>query len=251
MTSLTLSAASTSVAAATASLSSWLGGGGGGARDVVLDVTAAPLDVVMTHVAALYGAASAHDIATNLNVLLRVSDDGQPPAQLRAAHLTPQLGFSVHDHVAMGGTFDRLHAGHKVLLTRSLLHAGARLRVGIAGPALLGKKKHAEHLQPFDARRQAVAAFLAAQRSDLAYDLVELTEPTGGTTTIAGVSAMVVSPETLPAVAAINAARAENGLAPLAPLAIDFVGGDDDASRVSSTKLRQLAADRAAAASSS
>ena len=218
---------------------------------VVLDVTGATADTVLDHVTQMYNAAAAVSIATQVNVLLQVrrgsggggdaasTEGGEVPLEpLRAADLTPELGYELFDHVAMGGTFDRLHVGHKVLLTYSVLHTRHRLRIGVTGEELLKKKQHAELLQPFAVRRHNVEQFVRSLRDDLVYDVVELTEPSGGTTTIPDVSGMVVSPETLPSVEAINVQRVANGLAPVKPVLINYIG-PHGSERVSSTALRE------------
>jgi phosphopantetheine adenylyltransferase len=215
------------------------------APSVTLDVTAAPKSSVLEHVATLYNEAAAFDIATQLSILLRAHGakyvterpadvDLQP---IVAAHLAEELGYDLDEYVAMGGTFDRLHAGHKVLLTYSILHARTRLRIGVTGEALLVKKKNKELLQPFDVRQSTVEHFVRSIRQDLEYEVVELTEPSGGTNEIAGVTGMVVSPETLPAVASINEERAKRGLQPMRPITIEYVGPQGN--RVSSTQLRE------------
>jgi phosphopantetheine adenylyltransferase len=208
---------------------------------VVLDISGAPAEAVLDHVTCLYNAAAHVAIYSQVNVLLRAKDiataDGVL-APIKCSDLTEELGYDLHDHVAMGGTFDRLHVGHKVLLTYSVLHTRHRLRIGVTGAELLKKKRHAELLQPFEERRRNVEAFVRSLRTDIEYDVVELTEPTGGTTTIADVTAMVVSPETLSTIDSINAARAANDLDEVAAIVINYIGPDGD-ERVSSTALRE------------
>ena len=215
--------------------------GGKGSTDVLLDISGCSnMSSVMDQVKSLYDVAGAANIATQVNVLLRKGDSDSP---LTAADLpsAAEGGFKLHRHVAMGGTFDHLHPGHKLLLTTSAFHTAERLRVGITGDELLKNKKFKEMLQPFDVRAETVKGFLQRLRSDVIFDIVELTEPTGGTTTIGDVTAMVCSPETLPAITSINEARARNGFAPVEPISIEFVGGDAT-TRISSTALREKAA---------
>ena len=146
----------------------------------------------------------------------------------------------IHEYVALGGTFDRLHPGHKMLLTQAALATSKKLRVGITGPKLLKNKKNAEMLQSFEVRCQAASDFLKLLRPDLTLEVVELEEKSGGTNAIAEVNAMVVSPETLPSLESINAERREKGFKDMAAIVIDFVGGESNATRLSSSKLREM-----------
>lgn len=76
-----------------------------------------------------------------------------------------------HTSVAVGGTFDHLHTGHKLLLTATALLAEpkgsprnpsqmVRLTVGISGDDLLTTKRFAEEMESWDERQQKVADFL-------------------------------------------------------------------------------------------
>lgn len=74
-----------------------------------------------------------------------------------------------HHVVAVGGTFDHLHAGHKLLLTATALllqprgstsPAGGRIIIGITGDALLKNKKYAEQLNSWKQRQEDVVDFL-------------------------------------------------------------------------------------------
>jgi phosphopantetheine adenylyltransferase len=77
----------------------------------------------------------------------------------------------VHTSVAVGGTFDHLHVGHKLLLTATALLAEpkasrrnpsqtALLTIGISGDDLLTNKKFAAEMESWEERQQKVADFL-------------------------------------------------------------------------------------------
>lgn len=74
-----------------------------------------------------------------------------------------------HHVVAVGGTFDHIHAGHKLLLTATALllqptsatsPTPRRLIVGITGDELLKNKKYAEYLKSWKERQDDVVEFL-------------------------------------------------------------------------------------------
>ena len=57
-----------------------------------------------------------------------------------------------YEGVVIGGTFDRLHDGHKVLLQTALLLAEKKLTVGVADGPLLDKKILKELIEPVQER---------------------------------------------------------------------------------------------------
>lgn len=82
-------------------------------------------------------------------------------------------GHQGHLSVALGGTFDHIHIGHKLLLTLSAFvlqfpasseeeHKQCILTVGITGDELLKNKKHADMLQSWDDRQKSVSNFIQA-----------------------------------------------------------------------------------------
>lgn len=125
--------------------------------------------------------------------------------------------LATHAKVAVGGTFDHMHAGHRKLLATAAAATapGGHLLVGLTGPALLVNKKHAAALQSYSQREANVAAFLASVAPGLAADIVQLSDPGGAAATDPDYTAIVVSTETVGGAHWINARRAEGGMPPL------------------------------------
>jgi len=106
----------------------------------------------------------------------------------------PSYQFPV---VAMGGTFDHLHAGHKILLSSAAFLATSKLIVGMTSDSLLSKKLHAEILEPIEERTRKTREFLQLVKPELELYLPPLTDIYGPTGWDPNVQALVVSKETL------------------------------------------------------
>ncbi|OBT86624.1 hypothetical protein VE02_04434 [Pseudogymnoascus sp. 03VT05] len=94
-----------------------------------------------------------------------------PTSQTSSPAPSHQPSTKTHDVVAVGGTFDHLHAGHKLLLTATALmlqppsansqpQHHRRLIIGITGDELLKNKKYAEQLESWRRREEGVIGFL-------------------------------------------------------------------------------------------
>ena len=78
----------------------------------------------------------------------------------------PRIGETecrAYEEVVLGGTFDRLHAGHKLLLSAAALCATRRVLVGVTGAPMLVQKRGAEVIQPVDLRNAMVTEFLSGE----------------------------------------------------------------------------------------
>ncbi|KAJ7510018.1 hypothetical protein B0H11DRAFT_1957218 [Mycena galericulata] len=145
--------------------------------------------------------------------------------------------------VALGGTFDHLHAGHKILLSMAAYIASTKLIVGVTDDALLTRKAHAAVLEPLAQRTAAVRAFLTAFRPALVYDIVPISDVYGPTGWDPNIQALVVSKETASGAAAIASHRAAHDLPALQTFTIDVISATDpnlsdaDAERLKQTKM--------------
>ncbi|CAG8468026.1 16392_t:CDS:2 [Acaulospora colombiana] len=103
----------------------------------------------------------------------------------------------VHPNVAVGGTFDHLHVGHKILLTMSAWITNKRLICGVTGDSMLTNKKYKEYMEPIDVRIAEAKRFLNIIRRGLLYEVVPIYDIYGPTITDPDIQALVVSKETV------------------------------------------------------
>jgi len=130
--------------------------------------------------------------------------------------------------VALGGTFDHLHAAHKLLLHLALFLSTRKLIIGITADALLASKSHAELVESYDHRAEAVTDFLSRHnapggRPPVELDPVRISDVYGPTAHDPLINALVVSRETVAGGDAINKLRREKGLKELTVFVIDVI----------------------------
>jgi pantetheine-phosphate adenylyltransferase len=138
--------------------------------------------------------------------------------------------------VALGGTFDPIHDGHRALFERAFELGD--VTVGLTSDDLAPKTRHDErHVRSFHERRTD----LREELSELAsvrgreWAVRELSEPTG-IATEPQFDALVVSPETETGGKRINEIRRDRGLAPLRLEVVPHVLADDGGI-ISSTRI--------------
>lgn len=111
---------------------------------------------------------------------------------------------------AVGGTFDRLHNAHKVLLSVACILAQEQLVVGVADKDLLKSKLLPELLQPYTERVEHLSEFLVDIKPSLTYDIIPLLDPYGPAGSDPSLEFLVVSEETCRGGMAVNRFRLEN-----------------------------------------
>ncbi|KAF9645133.1 Nucleotidylyl transferase [Thelephora ganbajun] len=99
--------------------------------------------------------------------------------------------------VALGGTFDHLHAGHKILLSMAAWIARKKVIVGVTDDNLLVNKANKHVLESLARRADRVRSFLTSFKPGLEYDIVPIQDVYGPTTVDPNIQALVVSKETL------------------------------------------------------
>jgi pantetheine-phosphate adenylyltransferase len=138
--------------------------------------------------------------------------------------------------VALGGTFDPIHDGHRKLFERAFELGD--VTVGLTSDELAGETRDEPRpVRPFEARLADLEAELAdfADEYDREYEVRTLTEPTG-IATEPQFDVLVVSPETENGGRRINELRRGNGDDPLEIEVVDHVEAEDG-DIISSTRI--------------
>jgi pantetheine-phosphate adenylyltransferase len=147
-----------------------------------------------------------------------------------------------YSKVAVGGTFDQLHRGHRALLGRAF-EVGEKVVIGLTSDSFVAEMDKPHKTATFDERRRELEAFLAEQGFIDRAEIVPLKDPVGLTITCKGLEAIVVSHETSKTAEAINKKRQSIGFAPLQIVRVDMVQAEND-KPISTTRIRHGEIDR-------
>lgn len=144
--------------------------------------------------------------------------------------------------VAVGGTFDELHRGHRVLLLKAF-EIGERVLIGLCSDEFVKKLGKPHATASYGERLEELRNFLdnlgVADRAEV----IPLNNPFGPTVTDRCIEAVVVSDETKFTASQINEQRERKGLNPLEIVTINMVPSED-CSPISTTRIRRGEIDR-------
>ena len=120
--------------------------------------------------------------------------------------------FSNHfkyQSIAVGGTFDHVHEGHKALLARAF-ESGELVYIGVTSDDYV-KKAGKRVLHNFEERKAQLVEYLSARYPFRRYIITKLEDRLGPTIFEPRIEAIVVSTETFPVAEYANAKRIELG----------------------------------------
>lgn len=146
---------------------------------------------------------------------------------------------TIFRNVCLGGTFDGIHAGHKVLFDNALSICNHKLVVGVTDSSMIRNKKLWELIAPVEERCQRVRDYLNSVNPNLNYQIVAISDIYGPTITDPELECIVVSEETKRGADKINLARREKGWPELQIRVVDLVGVQDRSQQQAMSRLNE------------
>ncbi|RAP47575.1 MAG: phosphopantetheine adenylyltransferase [Methanosphaera sp. rholeuAM6] len=135
--------------------------------------------------------------------------------------------------IAVGGTFDKFHSGHKKLLSTAF-EMGEEVLIGITSDRFVSKKNH--DIEPFSFRCKRVREYVLKFETN--FNIIEIFDSCGTADVDSLLDAIVVSHETEKSAEYINEIRFKNGLNLLDIIVIDWILAADG-NPISSTRIRK------------
>lgn len=136
-----------------------------------------------------------------------------------------------YNKVAVGGTFDKFHDGHKKLLSTAF-EIGNSIEIGVTSDAFGGLKGDIDSCEE---RMNNLKSFFSDKSN---FIVIPLEDPYGTTIYDSDFEAIVVSEETEPTAIEINEIRVSKGMNPLDIVVVSFVLAYDG-TPISSTRIRR------------
>jgi len=144
--------------------------------------------------------------------------------------------------VLVGGTFDQLHKGHRILLMRAF-EVGERVKIGLSSDEFAKRLVKSHEVAGYKERLEELKSFLKQQGVLERMEIVPLDNAYGVTLSKGCAEALVVSRETELRAFAITEKRRAMGLPPLEIVVVDMVPAEDDVP-ISTTRIRKKEIDR-------
>ena len=144
--------------------------------------------------------------------------------------------------VAVGGTFDQLHRGHKILLNKAF-EVGKNVVIGLSSDEFVEKMNKQHVTASYEERFRELECFLDKSGFSRQAEIVPLIDPYGLTISGKGLDALVVSQETMQTGDNINKVRAKAGLPPLIIVRVCMVPAENCVP-ISTTRIRKGEIDR-------
>ncbi|KAI4457236.1 dephospho-coa kinase-related [Holotrichia oblita] len=154
----------------------------------------------------------------------------------------PTRDYTVYKHSVLGGTFDRLHVAHKLLLTEAALRVTEKVTVGVTVENMLGSKTLWELIEPIENRIKGVRDFLEDVNPEIIHNIVPISDMYGPAKDDPTMDVIVVSTETERGGYKVNEMRSNCGLQPLEVAIVDLIQepnpAENEEAKISSSTRR-------------
>jgi len=144
--------------------------------------------------------------------------------------------------VAVGGTFDHLHCGHKKLLLKAF-EVGEKVIIGLTTEKMIKNKILGHGILSFNERKRELENFLREEGLLNRCEIFPLDDVYGPTITNKNIEGLVVSEETFGRALEINKIRVSKGMSPLIIFVIPLLLAEDR-KPISSHRIRSGEIDR-------
>jgi len=144
--------------------------------------------------------------------------------------------------VAVGGTFDEFHKGHRSLLLKAF-EVGEKVLVGLCTDEFVSKLKKPHVTAPYEDRLEELKKFLQMHGFLERARIIPLKNAYGVTLSGGCIEAIVVSRETEATAVKINEERKKRGLPPLSIVVIEMIPAENHVP-ISTTRIREGEIDR-------
>ncbi len=134
--------------------------------------------------------------------------------------------------MAVGGTFEPLHDGHRAILKKA--YELGEVYIGLTSDAMADHRYH--EVSSYGWRREALEQYIHRE-FDIIPNIQKLCDPHGPTIE-EHFDYIVISPDTYPVAMEINRIRDKKGLQPIEIVKIDFVLAQDG-KPISSTRIKK------------
>ncbi|XP_003486629.1 bifunctional coenzyme A synthase [Bombus impatiens] len=147
-----------------------------------------------------------------------------------------------YKNVVLGGTFDRIHNGHKILLSEAALRCTEKLTVGVTDTNMLSAKLLWELIEPCSIRILNLKDFLEDIDPTITYEVMAINDMYGPTKCDSTFEMIVVSEETKRGGDKVNEMREKNNLNKLDIHVVKLINDENhkkhEESKVSSSNQR-------------